>query len=319
MSAFLTAIGNNLADRWMNLLLLPGLLWVGTLTAAIRLGQAHPFNAAMLSESINQLASNPATDNAGTVLLTATAILLASAAAGLAASALGSLAQRLWTQPGRNRPLAWIVQFRQHRWDQATKAMKSAFAQAGNPEACPADRSRAENVARGAAARRARLGPTRPERPTWIGDRFRSTATRSATGYGLDLELTWPRLWTVLPDTLRADLTTAQDSYAASARLAGWGLLYMILAAAWWPAAVLGLTVAATAAAHARSSARILAELIDTAIDLHTADLAAKLGIPTATPPTAETGQAITRILTQPALVVQAHDSPPPRPFPLLP
>jgi hypothetical protein len=316
VSAFLTAIGGKLADRWLSLLLLPGLLWVGTLVTAVRLGQTAPFNATALRESIDRQASSPAAHTAGTVLLAATAILLASAAAGLAASALGNLAQQLWTRPGRRRPLAWIIQFRQHRWDQATTTLKTAIAWAANPEACSADRSRAEDQARAAAARRDRLGLIRPERPTWIADRFRSTAARSATAYGLDLEPAWPRLWTVLPDTLRTNITTAQDMYAASARLAGWAVLYLILAAIWWPAAVLGLAVFATAILRARSSVHVLADLIDTAIDLHTADLATKLGVTAEMPLTARTGQAITRILSEPALSRPPTGSSSPQPIP---
>lgn len=297
MSAFLTEVGGKLADRWASLLLLPGLLWVGTLTAAVLLGQADPFNVTVLRDNADRLSTGRAAGSAGTVILTAAGVLLASAAAGLAAAALGGLAQRGWAQPGGNRPLAWLARLRQHRWDRATAMLRAAIAQAAKPQSSPADRTRAEVRAREAAARRERLGSARPERPTWIGDRFRATAVRGDARYGLDLTLTWPRLWTVLEDPLRTDLGAAQDAYAASARLAGWAVLYAALAAAWWPAAVVGIAVFAAAVVRARSSAVVLADLIDTAIDLHTADLAARLGVPASLPLTAETGKAITRAL----------------------
>jgi len=125
--------------------------------------------------------------------------------------------------------------------------------------------------------------------PTRVGDRDRN---------GLDLDLVWPRLWTVLPDPLRADLTTAQDAYAAAARLAAWAIFYLALTAAWWPAALISLTIVCTAAIRARSSADVLADLIETAADLHAKDLAAALALllPGVTDP-AELGRSITRRL----------------------
>lgn len=135
-------------------------------------------------------------------------------------------------------------------------------------------------------------------RPTRIGDRFHATALRIRYHNGLDLNLVWPRLWTVLPDTLRTDLAAAQDAYAAAARLAAWGILYLALTAAWWPAGLISLTILYTAAVRARTSASVLADLIETAADLHAKDLAAALGLPLpdVTDP-AELGRSITQRL----------------------
>jgi hypothetical protein len=135
-------------------------------------------------------------------------------------------------------------------------------------------------------------------RPTGVGDRFHAAALRIGYHNGLDLNLVWPRLWTVLPDVLRADLTTAQDAYAAAARLTGWGILYLTLSAAWWPAALISLTILCAAAVRARASADVLAGLIETAADLHAKDLAAALGLPPSdTCDPAELGQSITQQL----------------------
>lgn len=48
---------------------------------------------------------------------------------------------------------------------------------------------------------------------------------------------------------------------------------------------------------HARTSAGILADLIDTAVDLHLGDLAEKLAVPH-TPPTPDVGRDITARLS---------------------
>ncbi|MGW2543946.1 hypothetical protein ACWC5I_24485 [Kitasatospora sp. NPDC001574] len=138
-----------------------------------------------------------------------------------------------------------------------------------------------------------------PRLPTRVAERLHESAGRAGTLYGLDLNLVWPRLWSVLPDMLRADVTAARDSYAAAARLAGWGLMYAAPAIVWWPAVLPGSVVVAVAAARARTAAGVLADLVDTAADLHLVDLAGRLGIPAETLSALETGRAVTRRLTR--------------------
>lgn len=291
-------LAKKLADRWLDLLVLPGLLWLGALAAAIRLGQQHPFGISRLRDWLDHLAARPAAHSLAVVLLAAAGLLLASAAVGLAATALGGLLQRLWVLPGERRPLAWLVWARRRRWNRITTAAQRAITRAAAPAAYGQDPARARTRARRAERRRRAL-PGWPQRPTWIGDRFYATATRTTVAYGLNLDLSWPRLWTLLPDTLRGDLTTAQAAYTGATRLTAWGLLYATLFSAWWPAVLLGVAIFATGLARARSTASVLADLVETATDLHTGDLAAKLGVPASAPLTADVGRAITRILGQ--------------------
>jgi hypothetical protein len=149
------------------------------------------------------------------------------------------------------------------------------------------------------------LGPARPHRPTRIADCFERTAARTSVVNGLDdLSRAWPRLFAVLPDTLRADIIAARDAYSATARLTAWSLLYTALAFAWWPAALLGPAIAVTAVSRARTASAELADLIETAADLHLADLATGLGVSVLSTP-AQTGRAITTRLRAPSPTVQ--------------
>jgi hypothetical protein len=298
MSGFLTELGTKIADRWVNLLVLPGLLWTAVLVAGLRLGQEHPVDVARLRVWLDQIAGQPASHDIAAVALAAAAILLASAAVALAASAFGAILQRLWVVPGDLPPAAWLRRYRQHQWQKATADMKTAIARAAHPGIHRADPGEAARRAHRAQRRRARIGTAQPMRPTRIGDRFHATALRLRDHNGLDLDLVWPRLWTVLPDTLRTDLSTAQGAYDAAARLAAWGILYMALTAAWWPAVLISLTILCTAAIRARASADVLADLIETAADLHVRDLAATLDLPVpdVTDPT-ELGRSITQRL----------------------
>lgn len=316
MTVFLAQIGTKLAERWVNALLLPGLLWTALLAMALHLGHSQPFAVGRLGAWLDQLASRPAVHAPGTVALAVGAVLLIAAGVGLLAGALGGLVERLWALPADVPPTVWLLHRRRQRWDRATHRLKMALLQAAQPARHNVDPHLAAVRVRACQRRRARLGPARPAWPTWVGDRYARTATRAAEVNGLhDLTLVWPRLWAVLPGELRADITAARTAYAATARLAAWGLLYTALAAAWWPAALLGPAILTTAVPRARAAADVLADLIETAADLRITDLADRLGIPAA-PPTADTGHAISARLLPVRPPFSANQPLPPDPLP---
>jgi hypothetical protein len=303
VSAFLAELGTKLADRWLQALLLPGLLWAAVLATAVDLGQSHAFDVARLSNGLDRLASRPAVHAPGTVILAAAAILLVGAGVGLAVGACGSLIQSLWALPGDLPPARWLLSWRRYRWDKANEALKAAIRDAVllSPRPAPAvPRTQSAEVLRAQArvrSRRRRLGrkgPGRPVRPTRIGDRFARAGVRIAAVNGLtDLATVWPRLWSVLPETMRTDVTAARTAYTSTARLTAWGLLYTVLAAVWLPAAAIGVVTLIAAVVQARAAADVLADLIETATDLHTPALAGQLSLPTDTTP-ADIGRAIT-------------------------
>lgn len=116
--------------------------------------------------------------------------------------------------------------------------------------------------------------------------------------HALDLEPAWPRLWALLPETLRADITGARQAYDSAARLAGWAVLYAALAVLWWPGALVAAAVLATAVGRARVAASLLATLVETAVDLHLTDLAERLGVRGGEDtPAGELGRAVARRL----------------------
>ncbi|MFI6536976.1 hypothetical protein ACIBHY_31315 [Nonomuraea sp. NPDC050547] len=86
---------------------------------------------------------------------------------------------------------------------------------------------------------------------------------RVRRAYALDLLAAWPRLWLLLPDPPRAEITAVQDGHAAAARLGGWALLYLLLGAVWWPALIAAMVLGLTSWYRARSTADVLAALIE--------------------------------------------------------
>jgi hypothetical protein len=137
----------------------------------------------------------------------------------------------------------------------------------------------------------------RPARPSWIGDRLRAVDERVHRTYKLDVSAAWPRLWLVLPDSARTELGVAHESFASSARLAAWALLYVAVGVLWWPALVVAGVCGATAWIRARSATGVLADLAESALDLYGVELATKLGFACAAGLTPEIGLEITRML----------------------
>ena len=263
MTGFLGEIGQKLADRWAALLAVPGLLYLAAVTVAAVLGQTHTFSYPDLSRKIATWTASPALKSVGGTVLIVAAVLAGSVLAGLAAAAGGRLIEILWTLPGKRAPARWLADWRRDRSHKA-KAI------ADDPVSTPAQ-------VRKAIARADRICLIEADRPTWIGDRLRACRVRIKRAYGLDLNAAWPRLWLIVPDTVRTELGRARDAFSAAARLAAWAILYLVLAIWWWPAVVIALVTGATAIVRAHLATDNLADLIESAMDLYGRDLAAQL------------------------------------------
>jgi hypothetical protein len=316
MSSFLDELGKKLADRWVTALLLPGLLWTATAVLATHLGWRHALAVAIATADITRWAGQARTT--GQTVLVLLALLLISSAVGLAATGLGYLVRLWWHDPGRRCPGRWLSRWRQRRWRRVTNALDTAAsdaaAAAGAPGSSPTGPAApGRSVARLPAAdirapramwrlraRRDAIGLEPPRRPTWIGDRWQANATRIDRAYGLDITLAWPRLWTVLPDSLRADIAAANTAYITASTLAGWAVLYALLGITWWPALLIGAGTTAVAVARARDATSTLCLLVETAADLHLHTLAEQLKLP-ATDAHRELGRTITTHLRKSA------------------
>ncbi len=73
--------------------------------------------------------------------------------------------------------------------------------------------------------------------PTRVGNILRAAETRPFRRYGLEAVVVWPRLWLVLPDLARQELTGARASLDASVAAAVWGIGFVAFTPlAWWAA-----------------------------------------------------------------------------------
>ncbi|WP_367138285.1 hypothetical protein [Saccharothrix sp. HUAS TT1] len=256
MTAFLAELGKKLAERWVALLALPGVLFLATALTAATLGHARALDWRRL------VAAVPSGLAPVRLVLLAVALLVAASAVGLAARGLGALVEAVLLGRARG-PLRWLVKRRQRRWDRRDDAYEQA------PVEEQADR----------AADRNRVALTRPGRLTWVGDRVRAAGVRVHGHYGLDVTFTWACLWLVLSDAVRADVTAARAALRDAAVLGAWGVAYLAVGAWWWPVAPVALVVLVTARRRARAAADSYAALVEAAYDLHAADVAEALGL----------------------------------------
>ena len=160
-----------------------------------------------------------------------------------------------------------------HQVMRTTAAVREFDACRDDTEA-PASQARLDSL----AAKRNAVSLSPPARATWMADRLRSVSTRVWSWYRLDLEFAWPRLWLLLGEGEQESVRAERARLDVAVTLAGWAVLYAVLAIWCWPALVVGAALAVVAHRRARAAVDSLAHLIEACFDLHATDLARALG-----------------------------------------
>lgn len=159
---------------------------------------------------------------------------------------------------------------------------------------------------------RRRRRPANPAQrlPTRIGNILRAGECWPADKYGLDAVAVWPRLWLVLPEVTRRELTAARTALDQSVATALWGLLFCSFSAWSLLALPIGFGVAVSAVAiWVPPRAEVFADLVESAFDLHRVALYRQLRWPLPGTPAQE--PAFGRELT--AYLWRGSDYPHPR------
>jgi hypothetical protein len=287
VNAFFAGLGGKLAERWLSLLLVPGVVYCVVAVSAARLGHGHAFDVARLVGWVDE-ATSPGSRPVASGVVVVIAVVAGSAAAGLAAAGLGWLAEQVMMAPVSRPPVGWLTRSRGNRWRRAEGKVGDALG--------PAVRGAGGSApdAGTAIAERDRIGLVEPRHPTWTGDRLSAVDVRIAATYGLDLRSAWPRLWLIMPEEARTELSAAQDAMTRALRLLGWAGLYALLTLWWWPAVMVGLAIAALARYRIRAAVSVLADLSEAAVDVYATALADRLGVSHPGWLTREVGQDIT-------------------------
>jgi hypothetical protein len=283
VTGFLSELGKQAAERWLALLVVPGVLFL-SLSWATWIMSRHGtlFDPEPVTTEVERWADRaPAT-----LAVAAAAVLVGAAGAALLAQGIGALVERCWFAPDLGPPGRGLTARRQRNWQKKDNAYWTAVAarRQGRPGTDPDT----------ALAARNRICLVTPARPTWMADRVNAAAERVHLAYHLDLSSLWPRLWLTLPDPARTELAGARTALARDARTVAWGLLYLAPALWWWPAVAIAAATCAVAWWRARSSTDVLAELAESAVDLHAAEVAEKLRVAAPDGITPDVGDEIT-------------------------
>ncbi|WP_394619487.1 hypothetical protein JNUCC0626_10420 [Lentzea sp. JNUCC 0626] len=251
MDKLLSGLGTKLAERWINLLALPGVLFTLVLAFA---WWVHPVGALDVTAIVRRLGELAVPKQNGQLaLLAAAGAVVATACAGLAAE-LSRFVARTWT--GNGRVSTWLMSPLLRR--------RIRRAQAAAPDGYQV--------------------PERylPARATRIGDAIRLVEQRIAAQYGVALIRVWPRLWQLSSSDERAMTQLAWDRYTAASLRATWAAGYLLIGILWWPSVVVAVVLYVSAVASARRAAEDLRTAIEALVDVKLVVLAAAIGVPLA-------------------------------------
>lgn len=134
--------------------------------------------------------------------------------------------------------------------------------------------------------------------PSRLGNILKASETRPRERYGIDPVICWPRLWLVLPDSVKKELGEARAQLDTAAQLVMWSILFAVWAI-YWPWALL-ITAAATLLSYrmALQAAAVFGELVESTYDTHRHLLyqAARWPLPTTAEQEKVLGEKLTRL-----------------------
>jgi hypothetical protein len=264
---FFEELAKKLAERWVALLLLPGALFLVVAAAAVWLGQRHALDWERLRRGLDTVTT--LRPPVGLQVVLVVAVLLASTGVGLAVQGLAGITKAMWLGRWPGSLGRWRVRARRKRWQTMVDKRRAV------DQTERGGRDRADRLAE--RANRIALGE--PGRATWMGDRVHAVGQVALNRSGLDLTFGWSRLWLVLPDTVRAEITAAEAGFASAVATGTWSLPYLVLSTRWWPAAVVAIAFGGTGWVRARGAIAGLTSLSEAAVDLHGRTLAKALGV----------------------------------------
>jgi hypothetical protein len=277
MSTFWGGLSGKLADQWINAILTPGFVfWLGGFIIwVIHVGLA-PLK--LLEMQLNQFSLIGQLALLIAVLLV---IVISSNAIQLLDLTILRELEGYWP-----RWLNWLRNWCAHRKKTGMRKKQERFDQLiTQEEAAEAEhKSISPEVERERVqlSLELRLTPKLSEEymPTKLGNILRAAENRPYERYGLVTTICWPRLWLLLPEGTKQELTEARTALNTAARTFLWSFLFLVWTIwAWWVPLVT-LVVAFWAYRWALSAAVVYGDLLEAAFDLHRFELYEALRFP---------------------------------------
>lgn len=299
---FLEGVGDQLAQRWAATQLTPAFIfWAGGLAAWLWRGNRGPLSWswrggwAPLVTRFTVLATLPTA--AQVALLIGALLLVTTSAVVVERFVLPTLRllEGYWPR--------WLGPIRAGLVDRKRR-QRTALHDRWSPLAVRVRSGRLspdEKVEFTALDDRLRRLPA-PDRvmPTRLGNILRAAEDQPEEKYGLNGVICWPRLWLLLPDGVKEELTRARTDLDTGVRVWLLSLLFVVWTVwAWWAAPAGLLAAAATYAWWILGAAEVYADLLESSYDMHRTALYEALHWPLPATPAAElqTGQQVTQYL----------------------
>ena len=259
MTKFWETLGGKLAEQWVVTLLTPAFVfWIGGIGAWTLYAGRSRFKDALTRITQLPESAQVALAIAGLLLVMASAVIVQR----FELEALRVL-EGYW--PRWTRPLRrWLIA-KQNKSITRKGARFQALARKNLHNLTPEER---EDYA--APDWKLMHVPADPVQrmPTRLGNILRAAEQRPMDKYGLDAIICWPRLWLLLPDTTRNELTEARANLNTTVRIWLWGMLFLVWSV-WTVAVPIGLLVALVAYRWTLHAAEIYGELFEATFDLH--------------------------------------------------
>jgi hypothetical protein len=291
IGTFWTQAAGKLADRWLSVSSSAIVFWVG-ITIALLLARGGAATADQVSQTLQQ--RGPAVQ-----ILIILVALLGVTASGLVVQRLTAPALRVfegyWPTPLRpllERRLGAVG--RRLEKDNSRWAELAPLIFEGKPTRAELDEFNRLDI-------RLRHTPDNHLHymPTTVGNILRAAETRPTDRYGIGVIALWPHLWSLLPEPQRQDLATARVALDNAVAAYLWAVIFLFTATplTWW-AILPGVTVCLAAwFGWIPARARVFADLVEAAHDLHRLDLYKAVGVQP--PATREDEPAAGRALTE--------------------
>jgi hypothetical protein len=291
LTPFWDAIGGKLADRWMSAASPALVFWAGGVaTWVVGHGGLQSLSPAIVWLTGQSPAAQALVLAAGLLVLAASVVVVQRAIEPVA-----RLLEGYW--PGwLGFARRWLTSRRAAVAERLEREWQDLAPKVDRGDASAEERRRYIDLDR----RQRRVPLDERRMPTRFGDILSAAEGLPFDKYGLDTLKCWPRLWLVLPDAVRQDLTSARSNLDTAVATCVWGFLFIGFAV-WTPwAALVGLGVSVLGYHFwACSRAEVFGDLVESAFDTHRADLYRALRWPLPTDPgrERETGIALTMYL----------------------
>lgn len=135
--------------------------------------------------------------------------------------------------------------------------------------------------------------------PTRLGNLIRTAEEYPKNHYGLEINVSWPRLWLLLPEAVKKEVSRSRSQLDQAVQIFGWALLFCLWSI-WNPwAAVIGLPLALVFYQGVIQSAGAYGQILRSVYDIHRFDLYVALHWPLPTNPADEVshGEELTNYL----------------------